>query len=107
MLGRLASILAKELLGGQKIVCVRAEDTCILAAFNKNSRKFKAYLRLSTNSNPKKGPFHYRSPARIVWRTIRGMVPHKTARGQAALTRLQCFEGVPPPYDTMKKLVVP
>jgi len=35
------------------------------------------------------------------------MVPHKTPRGAAALERLKAFEGVPPPYDKVKRLVVP
>eukprot|EP00877_Chromochloris_zofingiensis_P001191 jgi/Chrzof1/11072/Cz05g22130.t1 len=35
------------------------------------------------------------------------MVPHKTKRGAAALERLKVFEGVPPPYDKVKRLVVP
>ena len=35
------------------------------------------------------------------------MIPHKTARGAAALERLKVFEGVPPPYDKAKKMVVP
>lgn len=35
------------------------------------------------------------------------MIPHKTARGAAALERLKVFEGVPPPYDKKKRLVVP
>lgn len=35
------------------------------------------------------------------------MIPHKTARGAAALERLQCYEGVPPPFDKQKRLVVP
>jgi hypothetical protein len=35
------------------------------------------------------------------------MIPHKTARGAAALERLKVFEGVPPPYDKKKKMVVP
>ena len=35
------------------------------------------------------------------------MVPHKTARGAAALERVQCFEGVPPPFDKKKRMVVP
>lgn len=35
------------------------------------------------------------------------MVPHKTQRGAAALERLKTFEGVPPPYDKIKRLVVP
>jgi large subunit ribosomal protein L13Ae len=35
------------------------------------------------------------------------MVPHKTPRGAAALQRLKVFEGVPPPYDRIKRMVVP
>jgi hypothetical protein len=35
------------------------------------------------------------------------MVPHKTKRGAAALERLKVFEGVPPPFDKKKRLVVP
>ncbi len=35
------------------------------------------------------------------------MVPHKTQRGAAALERLKTYEGVPPPYDKVKRLVVP
>ena len=36
-----------------------------------------------------------------------GMTPHKTERGKDALKRLQTFEGVPPPYDHKKKMVIP
>ena len=53
------------------------------------------------------GPFHYRAPSRIFYRTVRGMIPHKTARGAAAMERLKVFEGVPPPYDKKKRVVVP
>jgi hypothetical protein len=35
------------------------------------------------------------------------MIPHKTARGKAAMERLKVFEGVPPPYDKKKRMVVP
>ena len=35
------------------------------------------------------------------------MVPHKLERGKAALRRLKMFEGVPPPYDRRKRMVVP
>lgn len=59
------------------------------------------------NTNPGKGPYHFKSPARMVWRTIRGMVHQKTARGQDALARLSTFEGIPHPYDKKKRVVVP
>lgn len=35
------------------------------------------------------------------------MIPHKTARGQEALKRFIAYEGIPAPYDTMKRAVVP
>jgi ribosomal protein uL13 len=44
---------------------------------------------------------------RIFWRTVRGMIPHKTERGKLALKRLQAFEGMPSPYDKSKRMVVP
>lgn len=53
------------------------------------------------------GPWHYRQPSKIFWRTVRGMIPHKTPRGAAAMERLKTFEGIPPPYDRKKRVVVP
>lgn len=35
------------------------------------------------------------------------MIPHKSARGAAALKRLELYEGVPPAQDKLKKVVVP
>ena len=35
------------------------------------------------------------------------MIPHKTKRGAAALARMKVFEGVPPPYDKVKRMVIP
>jgi len=43
----------------------------------------------------------------MFWRIIRGMTPHKTARGAAALQRLKVFDGCPYPYCDKKRMVVP
>merc|ERR1719476_190606 len=107
LLGRLASIVAKELLAGQKVVITRCEEVCISGSLVRNRVKYAQFRRKRMNTNPRKGPFHFKSPARIVWRTIRGMVHQKTARGQAAIGRLSTFEGIPHPYDKMKRKVVP
>jgi large subunit ribosomal protein L13Ae len=88
LLGRLASIVAKELLSGQKVVVVRCEELMISGGLTRNHTRYMQFLRKRTNTNPTKGPFHYRAPSRILWRTIRGMVPHKTFRGAQALERL-------------------
>ncbi|KAI1339434.1 60S ribosomal protein l16 [Xylariaceae sp. FL0016] len=108
LLGRLASIIAKQLLNGQKVVVVRCEELNISGEFFRAKLKYAAYLRKITRYNPTRGgPFHFRAPSRILYKAVRGMMPHKTARGAAAMERLKVFEGVPPPYDKKKKVVVP
>ncbi|KAG7007529.1 hypothetical protein G7Y79_00009g026380 [Physcia stellaris] len=108
LLGRLASIVAKQLLNGQKIVVVRCEALNISGEFFRAKLKYLAYLRKMTRYNPTRGgPFHFRAPSRIFYKTVRGMIPHKTARGAAAMERLKVFEGVPGPYDKKKRMVVP
>ncbi|XP_010923627.1 large ribosomal subunit protein uL13y [Elaeis guineensis] len=107
MLGRLASILAKELLNGQRVVVVRCEEICLSGGLVRQKMKFLRFLRKRMNTKPSHGPIHFRAPAKILWRTIRGMIPHKTKRGAAALARLKAYEGVPPPYDKTKRMVIP
>ncbi|GAB7353065.1 hypothetical protein MBLNU459_g3615t2 [Dothideomycetes sp. NU459] len=124
LLGRLASTVAKQLLNGQKIVVVRCEAINISGEFFRAKPSslqreieadgrgdvvnYQAFLRKQTRYNATRGgPWHYRAPSKMFWRTVRGMIPHKTARGAAALERLKTFEGVPPPYDHKKRMVVP
>ena len=107
LLGRLASIVAKQLLNGKKIVVVRSEQIVISGSLKRNKVKYAQFRTKRMNTNPSRGPFHFRSPARIFWRTLRGMLPHKTKRGQLALSRLASFEGIPAPYDKKKRVVVP
>merc|ERR1711937_219534 len=107
MLGRLASIIAKQLLYGQKVVAVRCEKIAVSGGFVRQKMKYERFRRKRHLTAPRKGPYHYKAPAKILWRTIRGMVPHKTKRGAAALGRFQSFEGIPPPYDKVKRMVIP
>lgn len=107
LLGRLASVVAKEILNGQHVTVVRCEDLNISGEFFRNKLKYHAYLRKATRFNKTRGPFHFRAPSRIFYKAVRGMIRHKTPRGQAALGRLEVFEGVPPPYDHKKRVVVP
>ncbi|CAO3596769.1 unnamed protein product [Absidia cylindrospora] len=107
LLGRLAAIIAKQALNGQKVVVVRCEALNVSGEFFRNKLKYHAYLRKRCLVNPNHGAFHFRAPSRILYKALRGMVPHKTARGAAALDRVKLFEGVPPPYDRVKRVVVP
>lgn len=107
LLGRLASIVARELLNGQEVVVVRCEEIDISGTRHRNRKNFQNYLRKRTNTNPKWGPFHFRAPRMIFHKAVRGMVPRKTKRGEEALGRLKAFEGVPPDYAKVKRMVVP
>lgn len=76
-------------------------------SFFRAKLKYHDFLRKRTLTNPTRGPFHFRAPSRIFFRTVRGMLPHKTSRGAAAMERLKVFEGIPEPFSSMKRMVVP
>jgi large subunit ribosomal protein L13Ae len=103
----LASVVAKKLLQGYKIVVVRCDELSKSGHIYRSQRKAMQFRNLRTATNPKWGPFHHRAPSRVFHRVVRGMLPHKTARGAAAYHNLKVFDGCPAPYDTQKKVVVP
>jgi large subunit ribosomal protein L13Ae len=107
LMGRLASIVAKQLMRGQRVVVVRCEALNISGSLFRNNLKYQDFLNKSCNSNPRKMFKHFRSPSRMFWRVLRGMTPHKAPIGKAALQRLKVFEGIPYPYDQKKRMVVP
>jgi large subunit ribosomal protein L13Ae len=95
VLGRAAAIIAKQLLLGRKITAVRVDEANISGGEIRNKIKYLNFLRKRHQSNPKKGPFHHRSPSDVFCRVVRGMLPYYTKRGHAALRRLVAYEGVP------------
>jgi large subunit ribosomal protein L13Ae len=76
-------------------------------AVTRNRVKYAQFRKKRMNTNPSRGPFHFKAPSLMVWRTIRGMLHQKSARGQEALARLSTFEGIPAPYDKQKRVVIP
>ncbi|MEM3580444.1 MAG: 50S ribosomal protein L13 [Candidatus Bathyarchaeia archaeon] len=92
ILGRMASIIAKRLLKGEKIAVVNAEKAIISGKKKSKVREAKEFLEVG---HPGKGPMHPRRPDRILRRTIRGMLPYKQPKGKQAYKRLRVFIGVP------------
>ncbi|MEM3617156.1 MAG: 50S ribosomal protein L13 [Candidatus Bathyarchaeia archaeon] len=92
ILGRMASIIAKRLLKGEKIAVVNAEKAVISGKKKSKVREAKEFLEVG---HPRKGPLHPRMPDRILRRTIRGMLPYKQPNGKHAYKRLRVFIGVP------------
>jgi large subunit ribosomal protein L13 len=92
IIGRMASIIAKQILNGEEIIIVNAEKAVISG--KRKSRVMEAKVFLEVGS-PRRGPFHYRRPDRIVRRTVRGMIPYKRPKGKQAYKRLKVFIGIP------------
>jgi large subunit ribosomal protein L13Ae len=107
LLGRTASYVAKQLEQGQRVVIVRCEHMLMSGSHFRSKLKYMDFLRKRMSTNPKKGPIHQKAPSRIVWRVIRGMIPHKTPKGAAAMGRLKCFDGVPLSFNSKKKMCIP
>lgn len=108
LMGRLAAYVAKELLCGQRVVVVRVEQLVLSGKLFNRRVEFLEFRNKISNVNPRHGgPYHYRSPSKMFWRAVRGMLPHKTRRGEVALERLKIFEGCPYPYSHKKRMVVP
>jgi large subunit ribosomal protein L13 len=98
VLGRLASIVAKNLLEGNRVVVVNVDKVIVTGTSKKSILdKYFKRLRLRSNVNPRRhGPFVYRSPEGIFRRTVRGMLPRRKAKGREAFRRLKVYRGVPP-----------
>ncbi len=92
ILGRMSSVVAKRLLAGESVVILNAEKAVLSG--KRLSRVNEARLFLE-KGYPGMGPFHPRRPDQIMRRTIRGMLPRRSARGQLAYRRLKIFLGVP------------
>merc|ERR1711862_585326 len=63
LLGRLAALVAKTILQGQRVVILRCEDINISGSFYRNKLKYLEFLRKRMNTNLSKGPYHF-LPAR-------------------------------------------
>ncbi|WP_292465247.1 50S ribosomal protein L13 [Methanolobus sp.] len=92
IMGRLASVVAKMLLTGDKIDIVNAEKAVISGS---KATTLQEYDESITRGSREFGPHFPKRPDRILKRTIRGMIPHKRMRGRDAMGRLKVYVGVP------------
>ncbi len=93
VVGRLASLVSKELLRGNTVYVVNAEKAVISGNPEYTLESWRVKVQ---RGHPYKGPFYPKQPDRILKRIIRGMLPYKKARGRAALKRLKVYTSIPP-----------
>lgn len=100
LLGRLASLAAKEILLGEEVRIVNCDKVVISGdKFNTFAREKQKIMR---GGYPLKSQVHSRMPEMLVRRTIRGMLPWKKARGKEAYRRLLCYRGLPEDFANQK-----
>lgn len=92
ILGRLGSVVAKRLLMGEEIKIVNCKDIVVLGKKKYLIDRYKTKL---SNKVVKQGPYYSRSPADMVRRSFRNMLPYKNQRGIEAYKRLKCYNSTP------------
>jgi len=92
VLGRMASVVAKRLLNGERINIVNADEAVISGRRLSILRESREFLQVG---HFRKGPSHPRRPDTIVRKVVRGMLPRKKPRGEESLQRLRVYIGVP------------
>ncbi|MFG1520214.1 MAG: 50S ribosomal protein L13 [Thermoplasmataceae archaeon] len=102
--GRLSSYVAKQLLNGEEVTIVNAQDVVITG-----NRDFitKHFMEERDVGSVRMGPYYPRTPNAILRRSIGQMLPKKKTRGKEALARCMVFVGVPPAFKDTKFQTVP
>ena len=100
LLGRLGSFVAKQALLGNTVNIFNCEKIVISGEPKLTMERYRHTL--SEKGQPHKGPYVPRMPDRFVRRALRGMIPHKTARGAAAYKRIMCYIDVPEKFKDKK-----
>ncbi|RLE51263.1 MAG: 50S ribosomal protein L13 [Candidatus Methanomethylicota archaeon] len=100
--GRLASIVAKRLLEGERIIIVNAEKAVISGNRKSVINEFKSMLEIKTLRNPKRGPKRSRRPDKILKDIVWGMLPKHNYRGRSAFKRLKVYIGFPDEFKKFK-----
>lgn len=99
ILGRISSVIAKDLLKGEKVIVVNAGKAVLSASREHLLEKYKhKYER----GDPIHGPFFPKQPENIFRRTVRGMIPWDKERGRVAYKNLQVYSGIPEEFSGEK-----
>ena len=108
ILGRLASLTSKKLLGGDNIVVFNTERIMLTGSKEWVYTKYKQRLDRASISNPRDmGPKYPRRPEEIFRRTVRGMLPIKKSKGRNAFKSLKTYLGVPREFKETETLKLP
>lgn len=92
VLGRLATVVAKQALKGEEVHVINCEKAVIVGNPEFTKKKYKQRI---DRGDPHHGPFYPKTPTGIVKRAIRGMIDYKKPLGRKAFKRVKVWVGVP------------
>ncbi|MBV0901065.1 50S ribosomal protein L13 [Haloarcula salina] len=93
IMGRVASQVAERALDGETVAVVNAERAVITGRESQIKEKYKKRVDIGDDN----AYFYPKRPDGIFKRSIRGMLPHKKARGREAFENVRTYVGNP--YD--------
>lgn len=89
--GRMATSVAKNLLNGEHVYIINAENIMISGNKTRIVSRYLSRRKLKNKADPEKSPHYPRVPYLLVKRMIRTMLPWKKSKGKAAYKRLKVF----------------
>ena len=90
--GRLASVVAKDLLKGNSVDVINCGEIIVSGDKKIFAKKILTKREMGSGGSLK-GPKYPRVADRLVKRMIRGMLPRDRMKGQDAFRRLKCYVG--------------
>jgi len=103
IVGRFATVAAKKAMLGEKIDVVNCEKAIMTGSKKEVLARIK---RKRKQGVPLQGPYFPRSSDRMVRRIIRGMLPYKQKKGEAAFKNIMCYIGVPTEFKDKQTTTV-
>ena len=103
IIGRFATIAAKQALLGEEVIIINCEKAIVTGGRENIIAKYKRKREMGTHAV---GPFMPRTPDRIIKRLVRGMLPYKQAKGDAAFKRIKCYNGTPEVFEGKETLII-
>ena len=92
VLGRLGSVIAKDLLKGDSVDLINCNDIIVSGDKKLFVKKISAKREMGRGASLK-GPKYPAVSDRLVKRMIRGMLPRDRTKGQDSIRRLKCYTG--------------
>ena len=105
LLGRLASIVAKDALLGEEVAVVNCEK--IMISGKKHNVFGREQQRHRRRGYPLKSAVLFKVPDKWTRRTIRGMLPWKIARGKEAFKKIRCYNSIPDLFKGKELITLP